>query len=241
MHNDPDSLRVVLRKSAAFKNKLVIVDGVYSMDGDIAMLPEIIAAAREFGAWVLVDESHAIGVIGEQGRGSASHWKLTDKPDIITCSMGKALGATGGFVAGSAELMSLLQLTSRTFIYSTSLPPGVAAGLVKAIDLLEGNDPALDKLWKNIRWFREYMKSEWPGVLESKTAIFPLVIRDEVKLLQLASSLRNQDVFVVPIFYPVVPRRKSRIRISVNAALSQDELKLASDRINGSKYYLGVS
>lgn len=240
MHNDPDSLRLVLQKSQAYQNKIVIVDGVYSMDGDIANLPEIIRIAREFGAWVLVDESHALGVIGENGVGTANYFALTDKPDLITCSMGKALGATGGFVAGSRELISLLELTSRTFIYSTSLPPGIAAGIIKAIDLLEQSDAALSKLWNNIRYFREHCQPEWQGITESKSAIFPLFIKEEGNLLHMASTLRKKGIFVVPIFYPVVPKRKSRIRISLNAALSSNDLQCGIDNIISTLYMLGI-
>ncbi len=232
MHNDSESLGMALKKVSSYKNKLVIVDGVYSMDGDIAKLKDIIKMAHKNGAMVLVDESHALGVIGSKGKGTRSYWNIEEKPDLITCSMGKALGGIGGFVAGSKELISLMELTSRPFIYSTSLPPHVVAGLAKAIDLLEQNDPALNMLWTNIKYFKDHMKINWEGVEKTESAIFPLIIKDEVKLLQMCTNLKKKGVFVVPVFYPVVPRRKSRIRISLTAGLTKLNLDYAIDKLN---------
>lgn len=230
-HNDPDSLKRAIKKASNYKNKLVIIEGVYSMDGDIAKLSEIFAVAKENGAWVMLDESHALGVIGKHGKGSQIHLKTQNKADIVSGSLGKALGGIGGFIAGSKKLINLMELTSRPFIFSTSIPPGTAAALVKAIELLNRGDPALYKLWENIRYFRENIKQVWPELESLETAIFPLIIRDELKLLSMCSQLHQEGIFVNPIFYPVVPKRKARIRISITAGLSKAELDYALDRI----------
>ncbi|MCZ6703712.1 MAG: aminotransferase class I/II-fold pyridoxal phosphate-dependent enzyme, partial [Ignavibacteria bacterium] len=231
IHNDPDSLKHVLKKVSHYKNKLIIIEGVYSMDGDIARLAEIIAIARENNAWIMIDESHALGVIGDRGKGTQSHLKVQTKVDIISGSLGKAFGGIGGFIAGSKQLISLMELTSRPFIYSTSIPPSVAAGLLKAIELLNESDPALYQLWANIQYFRENIKHVWSNCKNLETAIFPLIINDESKLLKMCSALQRQGIFVNPIFYPVVPKKKSRIRISITAGLSKKEMDYALNNI----------
>jgi 7-keto-8-aminopelargonate synthetase-like enzyme len=201
------------------------------MDGDVAILTEIIEIARENGAWVVVDESHAIGVIGNQGRGTHEFLNIKDKAEIITCSLGKALGAIGGFIAGSEDLINLLELTCRPFIYSTSLPPSIASSLIKAFELLENNDPALNKLWSNINYFRNKIQLIQKVNGQIETAIFPLKIKDEIKLLELCTKLHENNIFVNPIFYPVVPKKKSRIRLSLTASLSHNELDYAIEKM----------
>lgn len=230
-HNDPASLKVALMKASAFKNKLVIIDGVYSMDGDIAKLDEIITLTREEGAWLMADESHAVGVLGEKGRGTHSHFHLKEKADILTGSMGKALGGCGGFVAGSCELISFLEITSRPFIFSTSIPQNVAAQLLTGIQLLKTDNSIRQKLWSNILFFKNELDQMGFEPNQSASAIIPLIIRDEVKLLNFCSWLHYQGVFVNPIFYPVVSKKKSRIRLSVTASLNKEDLAYALDRM----------
>ena len=231
LHNNLESLKSALHKNAAYKNKLIVVDGVYSMDGDIAKLNEIIEIARDNGAWVVVDESHAIGVIGNQGRGTQDFLKIKDKAEIITCSLGKALGAIGGFVAGSEDLINLLELTCRPFIYSTALPPNNAASIIKAFELLENNDHAIQKLWSNIGYFKNKIQLIQKEFSMVDTAIFPLIIKDEHKLLKLCDKLYQNQIFVNPIFYPVVPKKKSRIRLSLTASLTHSELDFAFEKM----------
>jgi glycine C-acetyltransferase len=239
-HNDPVSLKMALHKASQFKNKLVIVDGVYSMDGDIALLNEIIEVTKENGAWLMVDESHAIGVIGNNGEGTHSYFSLEEKADIVSCSLGKALGGIGGFIAGSKELISFIELTSRPFIFSTSIPQNVCAQLIRAIELLQTDNSVLKKLWSNIEYFKDGIQQTGFDVSNSQSAIIPLIIRDEVKLLHFCHSLHNDGVFVNPIFFPVVPKRKSRIRISVTAALNKDELTFVLDKIELAAHQLRI-
>jgi glycine C-acetyltransferase len=210
------------------------------MDGDIAILNEIMQLANENEAWIMVDESHALGVIGDNGKGTHSHYAMQQKADIITCSMGKALGGIGGFIAGRDELISFLELISRPFIFSTSIPQNVAAQLIKAICLLQTDSSLHKKLWRNIHYFRKRIDEMGFEENQSASAIIPLIIRDEVKLLNFCRLLHDDGIFVNPVFYPVVPKRKSRIRISITAALSKDELDYALDRIEAAARSLGI-
>jgi len=188
----------------------------------------------------MVDESHAIGVIGNNGEGTHSYFSLDEKADIVSCSLGKALGGIGGFIAGSKELISFIELTSRPFIFSTSIPQNVCAQLIRAIELLQTDNSVLKKLWSNIEYFKDGIQQTGFDVSNSQSAIIPLIIRDEVKLLHFCHSLHNDGVFVNPIFFPVVPKRKSRIRISVTAALNKDELTFALDKIENAAHQLKI-
>lgn len=230
-HNDTASLKVALMKASSYKNKMVIVDGVYSMDGDIALLDEIIEITKDEDAWLMVDESHAIGVIGESGKGTHSHFSMDLKADIITGSLGKAMGGAGGFVAGSQELISFLEISSRPFIFSTSIPQHIAAQLTQAIRLVKSDNSIRERLWRNIDYFKSHVDQMGFEPHQSQSAIIPLIIRDEIKLLNFCRFLHDNCVFVNPIFYPVVSRKKSRIRLSVTASLSKEELAYALDRI----------
>lgn len=230
-HNDPASLKTAFSKAPGYRNKLVIVDGVYSMDGDIVMLNEIMQIAKENDAWIMMDESHAIGVIGSHGEGTHTHFAMDERVDIISCSLGKALGGIGGFIAASQELISFIELTSRPYLFSTSLPQNVAAQLVAATRLLQTDFSNHKKLWDNINYFKKGLKQIGLNRNESESAIIPLIIPDEVKLLRFCQVLHNYGIFVNPIFFPVVPRKRSRIRISVTAALTKDNLDLALNSI----------
>lgn len=233
-HNDPVSLQLAFQKAKHYNNILVVVDGVYSMDGDLALLKEIQAVTKENGAWLMVDESHAIGVVGENGRGTHSYYGITEKSEMLSGSLGKALGGVGGFVAGSAELISLLELTSRPFLFSTSLPQNIAAQLIAAIQLLQSEPALLGKLWHNVALFSTGLQQMGFPVNSSLSAIIPIIIPDEVKLIQFCHNLHNEGVFVNPVFFPIVPRRKSRIRMSVTASLQQDQLEYALEKIESS-------
>ncbi len=231
IHNDIESLHSALQKTAQYKNRLVVVDGVYSMDGDIANLPDISDAAHQAGAWVMVDDSHALGVLGKQGRGTVSYFGKPGMADLVTSSLGKALGGAGGFVAGSSELIHLLELTSRTFVFSTSIAPAAAAAVIRSIDLLESGDEALNKLHGNIEWFCRELKEFIPETHQANTGVIPLIITDPYQLIEACCSLYENNIMVVPVFYPVVPKKKSRMRISVTAGLTRAQLAFATETI----------
>ncbi len=239
-HNDTESLKIALQKASGYKNKLVIVDGVYSMDGDIARLDNILTVARENKAWIMVDESHAIGVIGKNGKGTHSHFNIHEKADFITSSMGKALGGIGGFVAGSNELISFLELLSRPFIFSTSIPQNIAAQLLEAFKILRTDFSIHQKLLSNIHTFKsqiEYMGFE---PTQSESSIIPLLIRQEEKLMNFCRAMHSAGIFVNPIFYPVVQKKKSRIRISITARLETGEINYALDQMETAAHRLDI-
>ncbi len=226
-HNDPESLKIALKKAASFTNKIVITEGVFSMDGDISRLDEIIQIAREESAWIMLDESHALGVIGENGKGTHSHYSLNAKADIISCSLGKSLGGLGGFISGSKELIALLELTSRSFIFSTALPPNMATQLHEALQLIQTDFSMHDNLWENIRYFRNGIADLGFESTNSASAIVPIIIRDEVKLMNFCQELNRENIFVNPILYPVVPKKRARIRISITSSLEKSMLDRA--------------
>ena len=239
-HNDVSSLRLALAKASQYKNKLVIVDGVYSMDGDIAPLPDILSTAKENHAWVMVDESHAIGVIGDDAAGTHDYFAMEDRADIISCSLGKALGGIGGIVAGSKQIISFLEITSRPFIFSTSIPPGIAAQLIRAIDLIRDEPSIHKKLWHNIDHFTSGIRRIGFDLQASASAIIPLIIPSEAKLLNFCAQLYKNGVLVNPIFFPVVPKRKSRVRISITAALNKSELDFALAKIEDAAHRTAI-
>jgi glycine C-acetyltransferase len=226
-HNDPDSLHRSLTKVKNIKNKVVVIDGVYSMDGDIANLPAIREISSAHSALLVVDESHALGTIGKQGRGTFDHFEGMEQADIVTGSLGKALGGIGGFVAGSSALINFLELYSRSFIFSTAIPPNSTAGMVAALRLLEEDDHLLDKLRSNVLFFKQNLQKLGFRIGPSETAIQPLFITDMDLLMKFCLLLHRQGVLINPIVFPVVPKKKSRIRLSLTAGLSQDQMELA--------------
>lgn len=239
-HNDPLSLKIALRKAEVYCNKLVVVDGVFSMDGDITPLPEILPLVKDHNAWLLIDESHALGVIGENGRGTHSYYEMKIQADIVSCSMGKALGGIGGFIAGPSSLIKLIELTSRPYLFSTSIPQNIAAQLREAIRILQTDTSVFQKLRMNIRYFKKRLDQIGFESPSSDTAILPVIIRDEIKLLNFCRILHGDGVFVNPIFYPVVQKKKSRIRVSVTADLETTELDYALERMQVAAHQTGI-
>lgn len=240
-HNDISSLKVALMKASSYKNKLVIVDGIYSMDGDVARVDEIVQLTKEEDAWLMIDESHAIGVLGENGKGSQSKFGITQHAEIVTGSLGKALGGIGGFAAGSEKLMNLLEICCRPFIFSTSIPQNVAAQIAAGITLLETDGSMLKKLWRNINYFKEQVEKIGFNTVQSDSAIIPIIIPDEVKLLNFCRFLHDNYVFVNPIFYPVVSKKKSRIRISITALLEKYEMDYTLDKIETAAHHFQIT
>jgi glycine C-acetyltransferase len=240
-HNDPESLKQALRKASSFANKLVIVDGVYSMSGDLACLPELAQVARDASALLMIDESHAIGVMGMEGRGTLSHFDLDTEGTITTGSLGKALGGIGGYVAGPAGLLSLLELNCRSFIFSAALPAATAAGIHAGLRLLQqGGSGHLSRLWSNVRFFREGLLAIGFPETGSRSAILPLRINEDEKLIRLTQALATGHILVNPVFYPVVSRRNSLIRLSVSASHSPQQLTHALEQIERHSSRLGI-
>lgn len=227
-HNDMDSLEKVLTKvKDKYRTKLIVVDGVYSMDGDIASLDRIVELARAHGAYVMVDEAHATGVIGDTGRGTPQHHKIEGKVDIVAGTLSKALGGVGGFIAASSELVELLRFYSRPYIFSTAMTPQVAGSLLAALDVIEDEPEHREKLWDNIRYFRSRLTDMGFDIGNSETAIFPIIIGDDLKVREMCRRLHEMDIYANPVMYPAVPKRLSRIRMSLMSAHTREQLDKA--------------
>ena len=231
-HNSPESLEKVLKSvQNDYINKLVILDGVYSMDGDIARLPEILDVAHFYGAWVLVDEAHATGVIGENGKGTLSHFNLEGKVDIVTGTLSKAVGSVGGYVTGSEKLINYLKYTSRSYMFSTSpFIPSVIASL-QALELITDNKAPIDALWKNIHYVKKRLQDAGFDIGNAETAIFPIIIGDDVLVKEMTYRLHEKNIFVNPVPYPAVPRKLTRVRLSITAGFTKEQLKYTMDTI----------
>lgn len=231
-HNDMDSLeRVLLRVKDRYNTKLIVVDGVYSMDGDIAPLDRIVELAKAYGAYVMVDEAHATGVIGETGRGTPQHHGIEGKVDIVAGTLSKALGGVGGFIAANGELVELLRFYSRPYIFSTAMAPQVAGSLLAALDIIEDEPEHREKLWDNINYFKTNLIDMGFDIGNSETAIFPIIIGDDLKVKEVCRRLHELDIYVNPVMYPAVPKRLSRIRMSLMSAHTRVHLDKALEAL----------
>jgi len=228
-HSDMDSLRDVLKNSKDFKKKLIVTDGVFSMDGDIALLPQIVELAEEYEAIVMVDDAHSSGVLGRNGRGSIDHFDLNGRVDIQVGTLSKAIGTMGGYVAGSQKLRDLMIHRGRAFLFSTSHPPSVVASSIAAIDVLLNEPERIEKLWENARYFKDGLKKLGFNTGHSETPITPVIVGKGALAMKLSDRLFEEGVFAQGIGYPTVPEAKSRVRTIVTATHSKDELDKALD------------
>ena len=227
-HNNMNSLEKTLKKvKDEYRTKLVAVDGVYSMDGDIAKLDRIVEIAKYYGAYVMVDEAHASGVIGDHGRGTPEHFHIEGKVDIVAGTFSKALGGVGGFIATNRELADLLNFYSRTYMFSTAMTPQVVGSLLAAIDVIENETEHREKLWKNIRYFRDNLLDLGFDLGYAETAIFPVVVGDDYTVKEMCRLLHEMDIYVNPVLYPAVPKRATRIRMSLMSTLTKEHLDKA--------------
>ncbi|HHW98494.1 MAG TPA: aminotransferase class I/II-fold pyridoxal phosphate-dependent enzyme [Firmicutes bacterium] len=227
-HNNMQSLERALKKAKdKYRTKLVVVDGVYSMDGDIAKLDEIVELAHAYGAYVMVDEAHATGVIGPNGRGTPEHFGLEGKVDIVAGTFSKGLGAVGGFIATNRELVQLLHFYSRSYMFSTAPTPQTVGSLIAALDVIETEPELRAKLWENINYFRENILSLGYDIGNAETAIFPLIIGDGLKVRDMCRRCHELGLYINPVQYPAVPERLSRLRISLMSAHTREHLDRA--------------
>jgi len=239
-HKDMPGLRKALEESGDFKKKLIVTDGVFSMDGDIAPLPEIVELAEEFGAMVMVDDAHASGVLGESGRGTIDHFNLHGRVHIQVGTLSKAVGALGGYVAGSAQLRDLMIHRARPFLFSTSLPPSVIASCSAAIDVMLEETTRLKWLWDNAEYFKAGLKSLGFNTGASETPITPVITGKGQLAMELSDKLFEMGVFAQGIGYPTVPEEKSRVRTIVTAMHLEEELNRALDAFNRAGRELGI-
>ncbi len=207
---------------------MIATDGVFSMDGYLAKLPEITALAERYDAMVMVDDCHATGFIGPQGRGTHAHAGVAEKVDILTGTLGKALGgAIGGYTAGPQPVIDLLRQRARPYLFSNSLPPAIVAAGLEAITLVEEGDDLRDRLFENARFWRGGLEALGFDILPGEHPIIPVMLGDAVLAQEMASKLFDEGVYVAGFFFPVVPQGKARIRTQMNAALTREDLEFA--------------
>lgn len=228
-HKDVDAARRCLEESKRARRVLVITDGVFSMDGDLAPLPELAALAREFGAIMMVDDAHASGVVGTDGRGTVEHFKLHGMVDIQVGTLSKAWACLGGYVAGSRRLIEYLMQRARPLLFSTSHPPSVAATAIAALDLIQQERSLIERLWDNARFFKTGLERLGYDTGMSQTPITPVMTGDEALTVRFSDRLFEEGVFALGIAFPTVPRGKARIRTIVTAGHTRDDLSRALD------------
>ncbi|WP_210414705.1 glycine C-acetyltransferase [Microlunatus elymi] len=227
-NRDMADLQAQLESAADARYRLIATDGVFSMDGYVAPLDKIVELAEQYDALVMVDDSHAVGFVGPSGAGTPELFGVQDKIDIVTGTLGKALGgASGGYTAARAEIVEMLRQRSRPYLFSNSLAPSIAAAAVAAIDLLESSGELLQQLRDNTAYFRAEMGQRGFDIPESDHAIVPVMIGDAVKAAEMADKLLADGIYVRAFSYPVVPRGKARIRTQMSAAHTRDDLDRA--------------
>jgi glycine C-acetyltransferase len=227
-HSDMDELREALRSCDPGQRKIVVTDGVFSMEGDLARLPEIVELAREHDAVVIVDDSHGTGVMGATGRGVAEHYGLLGEIDVITSTLGKALGgAAGGFVASSGDVCDLLSQRSRPQLFSNAIPPPVACGALAAVRTLRSQPDLVQKLHASTATFRTQLAEAGFQPLPGEAAIIPIIVGDTAFAIEVSRRLLEEGVFVTGFGYPVVPEGAARVRVQMSAALEPEHLDRA--------------
>ncbi|MFL5576159.1 MAG: glycine C-acetyltransferase [Gemmatimonadaceae bacterium] len=227
-HGDMDDLRAKLDGARGARRRLIWTDGVFSMEGSIAKLPEILDLARRHDAVVVVDDSHATGVLGATGRGTAEHFGVLGEVDVITSTLGKALGgAAGGFIAGSEALCDMMTQRSRPQLFSNALPPTVAASALAAVEFIEGHPERVAKLRDNARYFREQIIEAGFKPLAGETPIVPIIVGETSAAIRMSDMLLDEGVFVTGFGFPVVPQGQARVRCQLSAAHSRDDLDQA--------------
>ncbi len=228
-NRDMADLEAQLKASADARRRLIATDGVFSMDGYVTPLGQICDLADRYGAMVMVDDSHAVGFVGARGRGTPELHGVSDRVDILTGTLGKALGgASGGYTSGRREIIDLLRQRSRPYLFSNSVAPAVAGASLKVLDLLESGDDLRARLRENTAWFRERMSGLGFDILPGDHPIVPVMIGDAARATQMADLLLEKGIYVIGFSYPVVPVGKARIRTQVSAAHSRDDLQAAA-------------
>jgi glycine C-acetyltransferase len=223
-------LEKCLIDSAAAKYRIVVTDGVFSMDGDMAKLPEIVELTEKYDALVMVDDSHATGYIGKTGRGTAEHFGLLGKIDIITTTFGKAMGGgNGGCTSGRKEIIEMLRQRSRPYLFSNTLAPATVGATLKVIDMLSPESELPAKTMANAKHFRSRMETAGFDLVKGDTAIVPVMIYDAPLAVKFADELLKEGVYVIGFVYPVVPRGKARIRVQLSAAHTSEQIDKAVD------------
>lgn len=227
-HNNIHKLASLLQRSAPFRRKLIVTDSVFSMDGDIAPLPEIVEIAKRYDAMLMIDDAHATGVFGRQGKGMIEHYGLEGKIDIIMGSLSKAIGSIGGFIAGSNYLIDFLKNKARSFIYTTALPPSLCAASLAGLMLIQEEISLIDRLWNNINYLK-FRLSEFIHTIAVESPIVPIVIGSAKDALGLSEILYKRGILIPAIRPPTVPSGTSRLRISLMATHTEKDINRLLD------------
>lgn len=231
-HNDMASLEKVLQKTEMDKIKIIAVDGVFSMEGDIAKLPEIIEIAKKYNANVMVDDAHGLGVVGPFGRGTAAHYGVTEDVDLIMGTFSKSLASIGGFIAADDTTINFLKHNARSLIFSASIAPANAASVIAAVDLIMEEPERIEKLWINTRHAMDRLRAEGFDIGHTETPIIPIYVRDDFKTFELTKMLlEDENIFVNPVVSPAVASTSSLIRYSLMATHTIDQIDESIDKI----------
>jgi len=228
-HKDVDAARRIIKDLPAGQRKLLITDGVFSMDGDLGPLPELCQLAEETGCIMMVDDAHASGVFGRNGRGTVDHFGMHGRVDVQVGTLSKAVGALGGYVAGTTALIEFLYHRARPFLFSTSHPPAVAAACIAAIDVLLEEPQIIDRLWDNARFFKSGLQQLGFDTGLSESPITPVIAGDSARATRLSDRLFEEGVFAQAIVFPTVARDKARVRTIVTATHTREDLQFALD------------
>jgi 8-amino-7-oxononanoate synthase len=230
-HNDARDLARQMRNDTAARGRLIVVDGVFSMEGDIAPLPEIVAAAREFEAAVMVDDAHSIGVLGATGRGTAEHYGLEDEVDLVMGTFSKSMASVGGFIAGDETVIDFIRHRARTLIFSAAPPPASVAAALATVEIMEREPERRTKLWENARFFSEGLRSLGLDTAGSETPVVPVVVGEDDTALAMVQRLHEEGVFVNCVLSPATPPGRALIRTSLMATHTREQLTRALDAI----------
>ena len=229
-HCDSKDLEEKIKENFSFRRKLVVTDGVFSMDGDIAPLDEIYKVSNKYGCMLMVDDAHGEGVLGLSGRGIVDHFKLHGKVDVEVGTLSKALGVVGGCVAGKAKIVEILRQKGRPFLFSSAMTPADTRAAIEAIKILEKSDRQVKKLWDNAKYFKDHMRKLGFDIGNSVTPITPIMLGDAKLAVEFSKKLYEEGIFAVAIGYPTVPMGKARIRVMLSAAHTKEDLDRALDK-----------
>lgn len=230
-HNSMVDLERCLKKSESYKNRCVIVDSVYSMDGDIAPLPEIIQLAKQYDAILMVDEAHSLGVLGEKGTGIEEYYHIEGQIDILMGTLSKVIPAIGGYITGDTVLINFLKHIARGFVFSAALTPPTVAAAKMAFQIIQEEPWRIQKLNDNVHYFLDNLHKAGFDTLQSQTAIIPLIIGEEQKTMEVTRFMQERDIFVLPVVTPAVPPNTSRLRMNVTASMDKEHLDIVIQRL----------
>lgn len=231
-HNDMDDLRKKLSRLPEDAAKLIVADGIFSMEGDLVNLPEIVKIADEYGANIMMDDAHSLGVIGHNGSGTASHFGLTDKVDLIMGTFSKSLASLGGFIAGTEETIEFVKHRARSLMFSASMPPAAVASVIAALDIIESEPERIDQLWANTNYAKKLLLDAGFDIGHTDSPIIPVYIRDNDKTFLVTNILSNNGIFVNPVVSPAVPSNSSLIRFSLMATHTFAQIEEAVDKLS---------